>query len=95
MEKKKPWKTRVERDVILHDEISKSGVHGGKIIGEKLYILSLIGGIIFLLIGIYAIMSMLFGWGFPVNSATVILALVVIGIGSLTTLGGYFLYKGD
>jgi len=95
MEKKKPWKTRVERDVILHDEISKSGVHGGKIIGEKLYILSLIGGITFLLIGIYAIMSMLFGWGFPVNSATVILALVVIGIGSLTTLGGYFLYKGD
>jgi hypothetical protein len=95
MEKKKPWKTRVERDVILHDDISKSGVHGGKIIAEKLYILSLIGGITFLLIGIWALLNMLFGWGFPVNSATVILVLVVIAIGSLTTLGGYYLYKGD
>jgi hypothetical protein len=95
MEKKKPWKTRVERDVLLHDDISKSGVHGGKIIAEKLYLLSLIGGVTFLLIGIWALLNMLLGWGFPVNSATVILVLVVISIGSLTTLGGYFLYKCD
>jgi hypothetical protein len=85
----------MERDVILHDDISKSGVHGGKIIAEKLYILSLIGGITFLLIGLYGLFSMLLGLGFPVNSASVILVLVVLAIGSLTTLGGYFMYKGD
>jgi hypothetical protein len=93
MEKKKTWKSRMERDVILHDDISKSGVHGGKIISEKLALLSFIMGITLILIGLWALFNMLLGLGFPVNSANVILMILVIAIGSLSTLGGYFIYR--
>ena len=36
-EKKKPWKTRVERDIIMHKDIKEVGLQGGKVIGDKLY----------------------------------------------------------
>ncbi len=35
-EKKKPWKTRVERDIIMHKDIKEVGLQGGKVIGDKL-----------------------------------------------------------
>ena len=35
-EKKKPWKTRIERDIIMHKDIKDSSLQGGKIIGYKL-----------------------------------------------------------
>jgi hypothetical protein len=31
--KKKPWKTRMERDIILHKDIKDAGLQGGKAIG--------------------------------------------------------------
>ena len=85
----------MERDVILHDDISKSGVHGGKIISEKLALLCLIMGIPLISIGLWALFNMLLGFGFPVNSANVILVILVIAIGSLSTLGGYYISKED
>lgn len=32
--KKKPWKTRMERDIMLHKDISKAYTQGGKAIGN-------------------------------------------------------------
>ena len=32
--KKKPWKTRMERDIILHKDISEAYYQGGKAIGD-------------------------------------------------------------
>jgi len=32
--KKKPWKTRMERDIILHKDIKEAYLQGGKAIGE-------------------------------------------------------------
>ena len=32
--KKKPWKTRMERDIIMHKDIKEAGLQGGKAIGE-------------------------------------------------------------
>ena len=34
-EKKKPWKTRVERDIIMHKDIKEVGLQVGKVIGEN------------------------------------------------------------
>ena len=31
--KKKPWKTRMERDIMLHKDIKEAGLQGGKTIG--------------------------------------------------------------
>jgi hypothetical protein len=31
--KKKPWKTRMERDIMLHNDIKEAGLQGGKAIG--------------------------------------------------------------
>lgn len=93
MDKKKPWKTRVERDIILHDDIKTSGLQGGKILGDKLSLFSFVLGIPLLLLGIYSMISMLFDFGFPVNSANIILMLIVLSIGSLLIIGGYFLTK--
>ena len=94
-EKKKPWKTRVERDIIMHKDIKESGLQGGKIIGEKISLLSFIIGIPMLIIGLYAIFSILFDFGFPVNMATIILAILVNVIGLLLIIGGYFIYSGN
>ena len=93
--KKKPWKTRVERDIKFSKDIKEAGLQGGKAIGNNFSLFSFIIGIPLLLIGLYALFSMLFGFGFPVNMATIILALLVNVIGLLLIIGGYFIYRGS
>ena len=34
--KKKPWKTRMERDIMLHKDLKESYVQGGKAFGDVL-----------------------------------------------------------
>lgn len=34
--KKKPWKTRMERDIMMHKDIKEAGLQGGKALGEIL-----------------------------------------------------------
>lgn len=92
---KKPYKNKIERDVVMHDDIRVSGLQGGKILGNKLVLFSLITGIPLLLIGLYGLLSMVFDLGFPNNTAVLILVLVVIALGSLLTIGGCFLYKDN
>ena len=93
--KKKPWKARMERDVVFSKDIKEAGIQGGKVIGDKLALLSFIIGIPLLIIGLYGLFSMLFGFGFPVNMATIILVLLVNVIGLLLIIGGYFIYRGS
>jgi len=93
MNNKKTWKTKIERDVLMHDDIRVSGLQGGKILGNKLALFSFIIGIPLLLIGLFGFFSMVFDLGFPVNTATIIMVLVVLAMGSLLTIGGYFLCK--
>ncbi len=87
--KKKPWNTRLERDILMHDDLKKSGIQGGKIIGEKLTLFSFIIGIPLLIIGLYASINMLFGFGFDVNIATIILVIIINILGLLFIIGGY------
>ena len=83
-----------DKTVIMSDKyISESGVQGGNILGEKIVLFSFIIGIPLLVIGIYGLISILFGLGFPNNMATIILVLVVFIIGMLMTIGGYNFYK--
>jgi hypothetical protein len=93
--KKKPWKTKIERDIIIHEDIKESGLQGGKVIGEKLSIISFILGIPLLIIGQYAMFNMLFGLGFPTNLAIIILVILVNLIGLLLIIGGFFIYWGN
>ena len=93
--KKKPWKTRVERDIVFSKNIKEAGLQGGKVIGDKLSLLSFIIGIPMLIMGLYSLFSMLFGFGFPINLATIILVLLVNVIGLLLIIGGYFIYRGS
>jgi len=93
--KRKPWKTRVERDIKFSKDIKEAGLEGGKTIGNNLPLFSFIIGIPLLIIGLYAIISMLFGFGFPINMATIILVLLVNVIGLLLIIGGYFIYSGS
>ena len=88
-------KTSEEDDtVIMSDKyLSESGVQGGKIIGEHLALGSFIIGIPFLIIGLIAIISMLFGFGFPTHTAGIIAALLVTVIGLLLVIGGYNIYR--
>jgi len=82
-----------DNTVIMSDKyISESGVQGGKIIGEHLALGSFIIGLPLLTLGIYALINILFGWGFPSNNAIIILVLLVIILGFLMTLGGYSIY---
>ena len=83
-----------DNTVIMSDKyISESGVQGGKVIGEHIALGSFIIGIPLLIIGIYGLLNMLLGWGFPTNSAIIILVLLVIIIGLLMTIGGYNIYR--
>jgi len=93
MDNKKPYKTKIERDVQMSEDIKVSGIQGGKVIGHNLALFSLIMGIPLLLIGLFGLFNMIIDLGFPMNSATVILVLVILAMGSLFTIGGYFLYK--
>ncbi len=86
--------TKEDNTVIMSDKyLSESGVQGGKIIGENIALGSFIIGIPLLIIGIYALLNILFGWGFPTNNAIIILVLLVIIIGLLVTIGGYSIYR--
>jgi hypothetical protein len=89
MDKKKSEEYTIELDKNIRD----SGIQGGKIIGEKLSIGSFLIGIPLLIVGLYALFSMLFGFGFPTNPATIFLVLLVIVIGLLSIIGGYSIYR--
>jgi len=96
MEKKGMTKEKTEEDntIIMSDEyLSESGAQGGKIIGEKLALGSFIIGIPLLIIGLYALCSMIFGFGFPTNTAVIILTFLVTVIGLLLVIGGYSIYR--
>ena len=93
--KRKPWKTRMERDIILHKDIKESGLQGGKVIGNNLPLFSFIIGLPLLFIGLYAILNIIFGFGFPINLATLILVIIVTSIGLIMCIGGYLIYKGS
>ena len=93
MNAKKPYKTKVERDIQHSEDVRVSGLQGGKVLGDHLALFSLIMGIPFLLIGLYAIIGIIFDLGVPNNSAVLILSLVVLAIGVLFTIGGILLYR--
>ncbi len=83
-----------KRSVIMSDKyVSESGLQGGKAISDHISLLSLIIGIPLLLIGIYGMLNMVLGWGYPTNGPIFIMVVLVLIIGLLMTLGGYSLYK--
>lgn len=92
---KKPWKTRMKRDIIMHKDVKEAGLQGGKVIGDKLSLFSFIIGIPLLLIGLYGLLNMLFDFGFHVNMANIILVILVNLIGLLLIIGGYFFYNSS
>ena len=77
MNSKKPYKTKIERDIRFSKDIKVSGIQGGKVIGNNLALFSFIMGIPLLLIGLFGLFNMALGLGFQVNNATIILVLVV------------------
>ena len=86
--------SREDNTVIMSDKyLSESGVQGGKIIGERLALGSFIIGIPFLIIGLIALIGMVFGFGFPTHTAGIIAALLVTVIGLLLIIGGYNIYR--
>ena len=83
-----------DKTVIMSDKyLRESGVQGGKIIGEHIALGSFIFGIPFLIIGLIALIGMLFGFGFPTHTAGIIVALLVTVIGLLLVIGGYNIYR--
>ena len=86
--------SKKDNTVIMSDKyLSEAGIQGGKVVGEHLALGSFIVGIPFLAISIYALVSMIFGFGFPTNTAVIILVISVFVIGLLMTLGGYTIYR--
>jgi len=86
--------SKEDNTVIMSDEyLSESGVQGGKVIGNHIVLGSFIGGIPLLIIGVYSLINMLFGWGFPTHTAGIIGALLVAAIGLLLVIGGYSIYR--
>ncbi|MEA3458079.1 MAG: hypothetical protein U9R21_05315, partial [Candidatus Thermoplasmatota archaeon] len=81
--------------IIFDKDIKEAGLQGGKVIEDKLALFSFIIGIPMLIIGLYGLFSMLFGFGFPMNMAIIILVLLVNAIGLLLIIGGYFIYRGS
>ena len=82
-----------EYNIELDKNLRDSGVQGGKIIGEHLALGSFIFGVSFLVIGLYALFSMLFGFGFPTNTASIIGALLAFVIGLLLIISGYSIHR--
>ena len=83
-----------DNTVIMSDKyLSESGVQGGKILGEKISLASFIIGIPFLIIGLIALIGMLFNFGFPKNTAGIVGALLITVIGLLLVIGGYNIYR--
>ncbi len=73
--------------------LSESGVQGGKIIGEHIVLGSLIFGIPLLIMGLIGLF-MLFGLEYPtINTANIIVVLLLTIIGILLILGGYNIYR--
>ena len=91
---KKPCKTKIERDIIMHEDLKKSGLQGGKVIGNNLSLFSFIIGIPLLILGIYGLV-LLFGFGYDLYLANIILIIFVFIIGALLTIGGYFIHRGN
>jgi hypothetical protein len=91
--KKKSWKTRIDRDILMHEDLKESGLQGGKIIGDKLAFFSFILGIPILVVGLYALFNMFLGFGFDVNMATIILVILVNSLGLILIIGGYNIYR--
>ena len=86
--------SKEDHTVIMSDKyISESGVQGGKVKAEHIALGSFIIGIPMLIIGLYAIISMLFNYGFPTHVAGIIAALLVTVIGLLLVIGGYNIYR--
>ena len=88
-------KTSKEDNTIIKSDkyLSESGVQGGKIIGEHLSLGCFIMGISFFIIGLYALINMLFGFGYPTYTAIVIGVLLVFVIGLLLIIAGYSIYE--
>jgi len=79
-----------ERSVIMKDKyISESGLQGGKAIAEHITLGSYIIGFPFLIMGVIAIIAIVFNLGFPTNAAVIIGVLLVTIIGLLLVIGGY------
>ena len=91
---KKPWKTKVERDIIMHEDLKESGLQGGKVIGNNLSLFSFIIGIPLLILGIYGLILLL-GFGYDLYLANIILIILVFIICALLTIGGYFIHRGN
>ncbi|VVB61472.1 Uncharacterised protein [uncultured archaeon] len=83
--------TSEENNTIIESDkyLSESGVQGGKIIGEHLSLGCFIMGIPFFIIGIYVLLNMFFGFGYPTNTAIIIGALLSFVIGLLLIIAGY------
>lgn len=80
--------------VIMSDKyLRESGVQGGKVIGEHISLGSFIIGVPFLIIGMIALIGILFDLGFPTHAAFIILAIIVTVIGLLLVIGGYNIYR--
>jgi hypothetical protein len=79
-----------DNTVIMSDKyLSESGAQGGKVIAEHITLGSFIIGIPFLIIGPFAIISIIFDFGFPTHAAGIIGALLITVIGFLLVIGGY------
>ena len=86
--------SKQDNTVIMSDKyLRESGVQGGKVIGDHIVLGSLLFGIPLLIIGIIAIIGMVFNVGFPTHAAGIIGALLVFIIGLLLVLGGYNIYQ--
>ena len=84
---------RTSGAVITSDKyISESGTQGGKALGDNIVLFSFIIGIPLLVIGLYALFSILLGF-YPSNTAIIILVILVNVIGLLMTIGGYSIYR--
>jgi len=83
-----------DNTVITSDKyLSESGVQGGKAIGEHIALGSFIIGIPFFIIGLIALIGMLFDFGFPTHTAGIIGGLLITVIGLLLIIGGYSIYR--
>jgi len=83
-----------KRSVVTSDKyLSESGLQGGKILGDHITLASFIIGIPFLIIGLIAMIGIIFDLGFPNNAAIIIAVLLITVIGLLLVIGGYAMYK--
>jgi len=85
--KKKSGSTRAA--VTSDKYLSESGLQGGKGIGNHISLSSFVCGIPLLIIGLFALIGIIFDLGLPSNTAVIIAALLVTVIGLLLILGGY------